>query len=67
MYNGLIWNLDMLKQHGYPEGVDLSNVPNLSHHAWVCYNGRHYDAESPEGVDNWTELPIFKRYFNKFR
>jgi hypothetical protein len=34
---------------------------------WVCYNGRHYDAESPGGVDNWTELPIFKRYFNKFR
>ncbi|MEK6829300.1 MAG: hypothetical protein AABY15_04170 [Nanoarchaeota archaeon] len=62
-----VWSLQMLNQHGLPNGVDLKNVTHLPHHAWIYYSGKHYDAESPDGVDNWTELPIFKRYFNKFR
>lgn len=30
-------------------------------HAWIKYNGVHYDAEAPDGVDDWQELPIFLR------
>lgn len=30
-------------------------------HIWIYYKGRHYDAESPEGVKDWKELPIFKK------
>lgn len=30
-------------------------------HSWVYYEGKHYDAETPFGVDYWWELPIFKR------
>jgi len=30
-------------------------------HCFVCYNGRYYDAECPEGVDDWEELPYFQR------
>jgi hypothetical protein len=28
-------------------------------HVWVSYEGRHYDAQAPEGVDRWSDLPIF--------
>lgn len=28
-------------------------------HAWVYHRGRHYDAEAPDGVDCWTDLPFF--------
>ena len=30
-------------------------------HAWIEFNGKHYDAECPEGVENPEELPFFKR------
>lgn len=28
-------------------------------HVWVYYNGKHYDAECPEGVSDFRELPFF--------
>lgn len=31
-------------------------------HVWVYHNGKHYDAETPYGVDNFLELPHFKRW-----
>lgn len=31
-------------------------------HEWVELNGRAYDAETPEGVAGWRELPIFIRH-----
>lgn len=35
-------------------------------HTWVTgYYGRHYDAEAPEGVDNFWELPIYQRSVNQ--
>lgn len=30
-------------------------------HVWVTDGTRHYDAEAPDGVEKWTELPYFKR------
>lgn len=30
-------------------------------HCWIYYKGKHYDAEEPEGVENWKNLPIFNR------
>lgn len=35
----------------------------LNYHWWIVYNGRHYDAECPEGVQSFLELPIYKRVF----
>jgi len=35
---------------------------DLPGHVWVFYKGRHYDAEAPQGVENWRELPIFKQF-----
>lgn len=37
---------------------DTSTLPG---HVWIVVNGRHYDAETPEGVDDFRQLKIFKR------
>jgi hypothetical protein len=31
-------------------------------HVWLSVDGRHYDAECIEGVDDYTELPFFQRH-----
>lgn len=46
-------------------------IPNLFHsgsHCWVVINKRFYDAECPEGVDDFFKLPWFIRNqkINKF-
>lgn len=30
-------------------------------HTFLRFKGRYYDAEAPEGVDDWQDLPIFQR------
>jgi hypothetical protein len=30
-------------------------------HVWLYYEGKHYDAERPTGVDDPLELPFFRR------
>lgn len=40
--------------------VDEGGQKLPSHH-WVEYEGKHYDAEAPDGVTNWRELPLMKR------
>lgn len=39
--------------------VDFGELPG---HMWVIYEDKHYDAECPEGVTDFKELPIFKKY-----
>ena len=36
----------------------------LDPHTWILYNGKHYDAEAPNGVVSHYDLPIYKRQFN---
>lgn len=31
------------------------------YHMWITDGSRHYDAEAPEGVSDWKELPFFQR------
>ncbi len=33
----------------------------LDGHFWVTGDGLHYDAECPEGVEDWRDLPFFLR------
>ena len=43
---------------------DSSQVDNdgiLTSHTWVVYKSKHYDAETPDGVDDYLDLPQFKR------
>lgn len=35
---------------------------DLPGHCWAFLSGKHFDAEAPEGVGDWRELPIFKRH-----
>lgn len=37
----------------------------LPAHYWILYRGMHYDAETPNGVKHWIELPLFKRALKK--
>jgi hypothetical protein len=48
----------------FPEiGEAVSRTPpfGLPGHFWILHDGRHYDAEAPEGVDRWQDLPIYRR------
>jgi len=38
---------------------DIADVPN---HAFVQIGNRYYDAETPKGVANWLDLPVYKRF-----
>lgn len=43
----------------------LSGLPRtdmLQGHWWIYYQGKHYDAECPLGVDHPRELPFFNQY-----
>ena len=31
-------------------------------HTWITYDGRHYDAECVEGVEDHRDLPFFRRH-----
>ncbi len=31
-------------------------------HTWLACDGRHYDVECPEGVEDYRELPFFRRH-----
>lgn len=44
------------------ETADFARTKSVWHsHAWVTCEGKHYDAEALEGVDDWQDLPFFRR------
>lgn len=48
--------------HELGEG-EIMNHPNDSYiHQWVKLNDRHYDAQTPEGVDDWRLLNGIPQY-----
>jgi hypothetical protein len=49
----------------YVEWFDSYDEVGLPVHCWVCIDGKHYDAEAPEGAREWRELPIFRNHFLK--
>lgn len=43
--------------------VDVVRINGYSgSHYWLRINGRHYDAETPKGVDDYTKLPYWQRH-----
>jgi hypothetical protein len=38
--------------------------PDYGYHAWVYYEGKHYDSDVPDGVTNLFDLPTFKQFSN---
>lgn len=64
--DGKGWDWSVLKESlGIlpPAGLTCEEVDqiNFSGHVWVEVDGVHFDAEAPEGVRSFFELPIFKR------
>jgi len=59
-YGDIEWSKNMLDEYGYPNKELMDSEPPK--HIWICYNGKHYDAEEPNGVDNPWDLPIFEEY-----
>ena len=57
--------LEVIKQ--IPEAIDVQTESfdgedtKLPGHVWILYQDKHYDAECPEGVSDWKDLPIFKK------
>jgi hypothetical protein len=56
-YDGVEWSKNMLDEYGYPDEFFMDEEP--MGHIWIYYNGKHYDAEEPYGVDTPWELPFF--------
>lgn len=46
------------------EEIDNINVMQygIGEHYWIEYNGRHYDAEVPTGVNDPKDLPAIQRF-----
>ncbi len=41
--------------------------PNMAvGHVWVKYKGRYYDAETPNGVSDWKDIPHIRRVYGKY-
>lgn len=56
-----VWIKDMLEKYGTPP-IDLHSFKTLLNHSWLYYNGKHYDAENIEGVDEWHKLSCWERF-----
>lgn len=53
-----------LTTNDLPPEYYTENEPGIEpepFHVWVYDGDRHYDAETPEGVGDWRELPFFQR------
>ena len=59
-YGDVEWSKNMLDEYGYPSEELMDEEPPS--HIWIYYNGKHYDAEEPNGVENPWDLPIFSNY-----
>lgn len=49
------------ERSGLPDDVEILENGNRSSHHFIEYDGQYYDAEAPEGVEDWRDLPFFER------
>ncbi len=50
-----------------PDDINPDDFFDVGDHVWIYHQGKHYDAEEPNGVANFLDLPIFKRAINRYR
>jgi hypothetical protein len=64
-------DLDRLREMGepVPEGIDERKLAYElgSVHYWLCFEGRHYDAECLGGTDHFLNLPFFQNIIARLR
>ena len=65
---GDYWNMENMEKFGLPP-FDYSFLSkfDLKGHVWIYYNGHHYDVETVKGVNNFWDLPIYKRQILKLK
>jgi len=63
------WDWTLLKDFWNitpPYGIDPEILKRTAqfepNHVWISAYGKHYDAESPDGVDSFFDLEFFKRW-----
>lgn len=60
------WDTALLERQGIRPPVGFTwddlNAIDFGFHVWIAADGLHYDAECPNGVTSFFELPIFRRY-----
>lgn len=49
-----------------PYSLEIANQIE-GYHRWILLDGLHYDAECPEGVKNFFDLPFFKRWLDSIQ
>lgn len=45
-----------------PDDLDddtLAGLIGAATHEWIFFDGLHFDATAPEGVDHWLKMPFF--------
>lgn len=57
----------LIEVDSYPPAPYTMEMVNQigGYHRWIYHDGKHYDAECPEGVINFFELPFFKEWMEK--
>lgn len=66
---GESWDWNLLREHWgitTPDGLSKAEFESISfgQHVWITDGSMHYDAECPEGVKDFFDLPIFKSYID---
>jgi len=59
------YDLEVMNNYNSTPSDDIKNVllnNEILGHSWIYYNNKHYDAESPEGVESFWDLPFFIRW-----
>lgn len=68
------WYIDLRALRRYGEVIPkdlpskaLASLLGRATHAWLKFQGRYYDAETPEGVGHILDMPFFKRQIDGLR
>ncbi|MFF2532290.1 hypothetical protein ACFVS2_25610 [Brevibacillus sp. NPDC058079] len=64
------WNIDLLERWNLkpPQGMsweEANRVP-FGYHVFLVFNNRFYDAECPEGVNSFFDLPLYKETIQEY-
>ncbi len=71
-HDAIDWDWDLLAKHWDitpPQQHSMETLVEVATwepgHMWITAGKRHYDAESPEGVDSFFELKFFRRWLGE--
>jgi hypothetical protein len=67
-----VWDQNLLTTHWNitpPDGTTWQELDKMciGYHVWIFFEGRYYDCECPDGVDNFFNLPFFDRWIKSHK